>query len=307
MLGITPNDILKIKNNIELSSVSILNAPTGSGKSTTVIKSLYEFNEVENTIFVLQPTRPATTSLHDYMQTKIGEKKCGFAADSIIKYKNNHLYKICSGKSIKIKENNSENTKVVYATYGHFKNKILRFKSYIDTYGINCNLRFCDIIVADEAHCGNMDLEMILGLFRYIIDLGCTKIPKLMLSSATILPEETSFPDSPFYQIKSKSYPVEIQYHKKDYSLTDKNLISDTIQIIIQKHQDIRIKDEGSIWLVFCSGSAEVEQICKALLTLNDNSIYVCPAYSDLIEELIALAMERFEEKQQLEHSKDGE
>ena len=30
-------------------------------------------------------------------------------------------------------------------------------------------------------------------------------------------------------------------------------------------------------------------------------------AYSDLIEELIALAMERFEEKQQLEHSKDGE
>lgn len=30
-------------------------------------------------------------------------------------------------------------------------------------------------------------------------------------------------------------------------------------------------------------------------------------AYSDLIEELIALAIERFEEKQQLDHSKDGE
>jgi reverse gyrase len=54
-------------------------APTGSGKSTTMIETLYKKGGAEK-IFITEPTVPAAEGLYKYMSNILGKENVGFEA-----------------------------------------------------------------------------------------------------------------------------------------------------------------------------------------------------------------------------------
>ncbi len=202
-MSITNDDIEIILENSH-SQFSILCAPTGSGKSTNIP---LEFIKQNLTLMSLQPTIPATVEISRYMKTKLGDLNVGFAADSIIKYSNTALKKLVKGKNI----SNSESiTPLVYCTYGHFNNKILSvvgFANKIESLAERNEIDylFCDIVIFDEVHSGAWELEIIMGAFKYGFEELNLNLPKAILTSATIEPDETPFPTSKFYKIESRN------------------------------------------------------------------------------------------------------
>jgi len=97
-------------------------------------------------------------------------------------------------------------------------------------------------------------------------------------------------------EIKTKSLPVEIQYHNLDYKPDSKNIYTDLALVISNKHMRAPVQDlETSKWLVFCPGSSEVELVCSLLRNFNLEKVKIYPAYSDLPKEQIDAIFEKSE------------
>lgn len=278
-MGITEKNIEDILYNAK-DDFSIISIPTGSGKTTTLLEGIVNRNM---TVMSLQPTRVAAKEIATYMKTKLGDINVGSGADSIIEYINIPLSKLCKGKSL-LEEDFDKVTPLVYCTYGHFKNKLL---SVIKHALLNenrdlINYCFCDIVVLDEAHSGNADLELIMYLLKYgKEDLGMN-LPNVILASATINPDETPFPYSKFFKIESRTYPITIEYINTDFSLNDQKIYDFTVEKILENHNKNPPGKGGSTWIVFCSGRSEVDKICDAINSLSDRSFFALPAYSEL-------------------------
>ena len=135
-------------------------APTGSGKSTTLIESIQrQASEILNRnfkIYVVEPTIPATIGLYKRMVELYGDEiQIGYAAESNVNYNNN--------------------TEIVYCTGGHMENKML---SNFQNGEPKTNIDFCDVIILDEAHRESLDQDTIVALWKtaLLADAKVTKI-----------------------------------------------------------------------------------------------------------------------------------
>ena len=126
------DDTQKILELIAGNPVCGVIAPTGSGKSTTLIEAIYR-NDVR--IFVVELTIPAVENLYRYMAARLGKENVGWAAEGNVHY--------------------DQTSKLVYCTAGHMRRKMLNLfeAGRIRTESIN----FCDVLVIDEAHAGGLD------------------------------------------------------------------------------------------------------------------------------------------------------
>lgn len=262
---ISDADIKRVKDGLLSNDVIRIVAPPGSGKSTFLVKSLYEELGTTGRIFVCEPTVPAVESLTLYMKRILGDAAVGSAAERIIHY--------------------NKNNQVVYCTSGHLMEKLLSYfrNGQIKTAGIN----FCTIIMIDEAHNRTIDNDTIISLWNIITKVaifsGYKSItrPKLILSSATLDSRGSLFENSPIYQIGTAGYEVKTIYHNRDYTPYDKNLYIDVAKVIIEKHsqQPVRTvaeeykeaKISGDTWLVFCPG---IEEVSTVIRYLNDKRNY---------------------------------
>jgi HrpA-like RNA helicase len=104
--GIDEKQIQDIFNFIGENAYCGIVAPTGSGKSTSLIKKLYDDGD-EPRIFVSEPTVPAARGLASEMKGRLGNNIVGFAAEGVIQYSNS--------------------TKVIYCTAGHLRRKMLNY------------------------------------------------------------------------------------------------------------------------------------------------------------------------------------
>lgn len=289
-LGIQDTDFYQIIENVKNNRISILGAKVGSGKSTLVGEALVDYGYK---VLYLELTRQAVHSLFDYQNEKLKDSVfVGFAAESYTQYVNKELSLLMSNYS----NPHIEDTQLVYATYGHFKVKFFKLvksllKDIVKDGSMQINktsnikLKFFDVIIFDEAHSKNVDLELIARFWKFTLEHLNITLPHLMLTSGTIEPEDTLFEDAIHHKIETKSYPVKIEYSLVDYDLNDKNLIKDYIDVVCKKHNEFKIKSTGSTWIVFCSGTSEVNTICDKLNEINNSNLIALPNYSDLTEE----------------------
>ena len=270
--SIDENDVEKLCDVIENNDVFVLRSKTGSGKSTFLIKSLY--NRGYKT-FILGPTIIAVQAVYNFMQQQLGENNIGFAYDSKINYKNKILNNLRNPALIGPIDDSD--TSVVYCTSGHITQ---RFFDLIKCSKTINDLKFCDILFIDEAHNGSLDYSIIMTLWKYLYDKGI-KLPKLFLVSATIDVKATIFPNAPVFEVKIDSYPIDIIYNTKDYLPDSDDIYTDLANVIIKYHKskETYLKS-GEIWLVFCPGEAEINKTLSLLLKEGDDSLIPVSLYS---------------------------
>lgn len=231
------------------NSVTQINAPTGSGKSIGVPEHLAKQGA---TVFVSVPTRVSATSLCDYLKIRNPDMSIGYAADGISKY--------------------NDNTKVVYATSGHIRRKLLSIISKGTRHGFT----FADVLILDETHSGSLDNTVIISLWMYVRKMG-KHVPKLVLLSATpsTLPID---PDPVVFDVPVPSpYPVQVYYDPVEDGA---NIYEQAASIVLGLRNDPRFS--GDI-LVFVPGAGEAEEVMNYLLEYND--LMVIPAYSTMAME----------------------
>lgn len=265
--------------------VSAVIAPPGTGKSTTVVHFL---NSLGAKIFIVEPTVLACDNLQRYMKT-LAKKNVGMAAEAKVNYHNAFISKIREGSSVAGSVAGATEEEIVYCTAGHMKKIMLDCVRYAyskkkvtaigETFE-DVDLRFCHILMLDEAHSGSLDNDVIMHLYKFLHSHGA-QLPKLLLSSATLDIQNTPFPSALHYQIPSVAYPVEIQWHPTEYSVDDPELYTATVQVIKDKHAQSAVpSDSSDVWLVFCAGAHEVETVISGLAGIP--GLEAIPAYGNL-------------------------
>lgn len=260
-LKITPhlvNILQLVANNPEV----IVSAPTGTGKSLGIPWAVAQTGAK---IFISVPTVTAAVSLSETQKKLSPNLAVGYAAESNVRY--------------------NETTKIVYATSGHIRRKML---SYINK-GICSPINFTDVLMIDEVHTGSADNDIIVALWRYcgtgvsggseargdqtdIVNNSKTQVPRLIYSSATIPPNLTGV----IYEVPDKNYPVQIRYYDRDLDIDDQEIYTALTHLIKNYHNS---SVEGG-FLVFMSGANEVESLIRTLGPLE--KALILPAYSTL-------------------------
>lgn len=276
MQGLKAEEVYKFIDKFENSKFHIasLVAMTGVGKSTAVPSAFYSKGR---TIMVVQPTIAASTDIPKYLKRFIPESDIGTAVEGDVKYKNKVLY-----------ARDTETTPMVYCTAGHFRNIMLKYAENPDMF----EEPFVDYIFLDEAHTGDLNYDLIMYLFAYLLSkLDSSRLPRLLLVTAT--PGVYPFKDNMMLKqtYPGKSYPVEISYHTRDYKNLKgrdyEQLFLDVIDVVTKDHSErIVPEDENDGWLIFCPGKNEILTIVEGLRKNTQNSIII-PYYSGIGEEAI--------------------
>jgi hypothetical protein len=239
-------------------------AQTGTGKSTTFPIGLYKKRK---SVFVVQPTIAAVMGLARTVSSMIPKEMVGTAADREAKYFNRYL-----------RSRDTQITPIVYCTSGHLKNLLLKMAEK------SRGVRFVDYVLLDEAHTGSLDYDLIMYLYRYLLDLG-ESLPQLILVTAT--PGRVPFDKSDIFTAayKGTSFPVEIFYHKRDYESNQsaqRMIYPDLAAVVAEWHKARPVaSNEVDGWLVFCPGKPEIQVIVKALQE-NTEKTMIVPLYSNM-------------------------
>ncbi len=286
--GISASDIDAVLKLLTANSVIGVVAPTGSGKSTTLIEA---FTRLAPCVFVSEPTVPACDSLRKRMGSLMGKDRVGQAAEGKVQYTNPHLSAIRDRTALPTKEGGGGPgaTALVYCTSGHLRRvffDLIKYAQSLPGGFRTANLAFCDVLVLDEAHGGSLDLDIIMYLYIWAASQGAA-MPRLVLASATLVMASTPFPRSPAYEIKVTGYPVTVEYAPKDYKPEDRDLYPDTGKTVLARHKTTPIdgKDHGSTWIVFCPGLAEIEAVAKVLRAQEDKTLIITLAHSSISAE----------------------
>jgi HrpA-like RNA helicase len=263
-------------------------APPGSGKSTTLMKGVHEnmtkiFNKEESKsykpfrMFVVEPTVPATTGLYNYMNDKYGKKiKIGYSAERDVRY--------------------NKDTELVYCTGGHMENKIIAL--FKDGAAIS-DWDFCDVLVLDEADRGSLDYETIIALWLQADNMK-KNVPRLILMSATLSMTDLGFKGFSLVEAEHTPFPVKVEYKEdRKYRIDDNELYRDTGKIVYERHSVTPIPEKGtitveqtivsdkkkkttstrqvdmpgySVWIVFCPGKRELMSCANACKKLYEDN-----------------------------------
>ena len=247
-LPVSPH-LENIVNVIKNNPTSMIVAPTGSGKTLGIPLAL---SALEIKTFISVPTRMIAIGTYEsqlYIQQDLRPKN---EASSIVGYAS-------QGKI-----NYTKNTKIVYATSGHIRRKMLRYFSRDSIRPID----FCDVLIVDEIHTGSIDNTVIISLWCLAFLKG-VKVPKLVMMSATPNYVGRISPEPEVYEVViESSYTVEPVYHNRDYDLSkDDSILWNDIAKIAYKFHTENPYDDGHI-LIFGPGLEEIETIGREITNM---------------------------------------
>ncbi|HPP03872.1 MAG TPA: ATP-dependent RNA helicase [Spirochaetota bacterium] len=247
----------KIIEAVRENQVVVIEAPTGSGKTTQIPQIL--FNAGLNgwgIIGVTQPRRIAAVSVSariaEEMEVELGR---------LVGYK------------IRFEDHTSAHTKI----------KIMTDGILLEELRSDPDLLKYSIIIVDEAHERSLNIDFILGLLKEI--LKKRKDFKVVVSSATINASLFSkyFNNAPIISVETKPYPIEVIYSplskKDDYEEMQTKIIE-----IVSSIENRNLK--GDI-LIFLPGEDSIKDCCRRLEMINTtDSMVILPLYARLsIEE----------------------
>ena len=233
---------------VQQHSVSVLQAETGSGKSTQVVQYLMDagFGE-RGTIVCTQPHEMAAVSL----ATHVAQEMAGEVGKDV-------GYKV--GSRVKT----SSSTKVIFMTNQALLNECLT----------DPGLKAFSCVVVDEAHERRLDTDLLLSMVKRCLAQNLDL--RVVITSATIDPQVfvDFFNKCKVMRIGGRTFPVDVEW--KDSASDDDqfdNYVEAAVSKAMQIHQN---KPSGDI-LVFLTSPSEIKKSCDLLQQrLEDRTDFTC-------------------------------
>ncbi|PQE13339.1 hypothetical protein CJF31_00008335 [Rutstroemia sp. NJR-2017a BVV2] len=243
---------------LEQYQVIILVGETGSGKTTQLPQYLHEAGYTKGgmKIGVTQPRRVAAMSVAQRVAEEMGSKL------------GNEV-----GYAIRFEDCTSDKTLIKYMTDGHLLKEVMMSPS-LDEY---------QVIMVDEAHERTVHTDILLALLK---DLAKERPIKLVIASATINAQafSTFFDDAPIFNVKGRTYPVEIYYTPQP----EANYLAAAITTLFQIH----ISQPSGDVLIFLTGQEEIETAEERISDIQKKlgskirELIICPIYANLPTDL---------------------
>jgi ATP-dependent helicase HrpA len=223
------HDIIKA---VRKNQVVVITGETGCGKTTQLPLLCLEAAGQDSRIAVTQPRRIAAISIARRVSENIGFATGGLA-----------------GFKTRFDECVSGNTQILFQTDGMLVTEIGQDR-FLNKY---------NVIMIDEAHERNLNIDIITGHLRWLA--GKRRDLKIIISSATIHPELFShaFGNAPIIHIKGRTFPIRIIHDPYDESKTDH------VQAAVNAVDRINTTDENGDILIFMPTERDILSVKRKL------------------------------------------
>lgn len=234
-VSLVVDDVL---DSIEKKTLTVLQAPPGSGKSTVLPLHFLENHSPKQQVWLVQPRRLAAKSVAERLAFSLGET----VGESV-------------GYSVRFENKAGNKTKLLVVTEG-----VLLQKLQADPF-----LENVELIVFDEFHERSLNSDLSLALARYVQKHLKPEL-KMLLMSATldVAKMKTKLPDAAFVEAQGRMFPVKVFHNEKYVSRNWFEVFVDQVVFAFKNH------DSGHL-LGFLPGRAEIfkakEQIEKRIST----------------------------------------
>lgn len=243
---------------VQRNQVIVVEAPTGSGKTTQIPQMLFEAGlDGWGMIGVTQPRRIAAFGVSKRIAQEMEANFGGLV-----------------GYKMRFDDFTTENTKIKIMTDG-----ILLEELRSDPL-----LRKYSILIVDEAHERSLNIDFILGLLKEVVKERSDF--KVIISSATINASLFSsyFNDAPVVSVQTEPYPIEVKYMKLKRHDDHEEILNKIVMIV----EELEEKDMPGDVLIFLQGENPIKDCCQMLETLAANNHYalkILPLYARLAPE----------------------
>ncbi|WP_413483840.1 ATP-dependent helicase HrpB [Morganella psychrotolerans] len=226
----------------------LLQAPTGSGKSTVLPLLMLDDASVTGRIIMLEPRRIAARSVAHRLASQRGEK----VGETV-------------GYRMRGETRVSKTTQIEVVTEGILVRMLQQDPELSDV----------DIIILDEFHERSLQADLALAL---LLDVQSSLRPdlRLLIMSATLNNEQllSLLPDAEVITAEGRAFPVERRWQPLN---PHQPFISEVARHVLQLYQ----QESGSV-LVFLPGQAEICRLQEQLAGKTDADTLICPLYGAL-------------------------
>lgn len=226
----------------------LLQAPTGSGKSTVLPLLMLDDASVTGRIIMLEPRRIAARSVAHRLASQRGEK----VGETV-------------GYRMRGETRVSKTTQIEVVTEGILVRMLQQDPELSDV----------DIIILDEFHERSLQADLALAL---LLDVQSSLRPdlRLLIMSATLNNEQllSLLPDAEVITAEGRAFPVERRWQPLN---PHQPFISEVARHVLQLYQ----QNSGSV-LVFLPGQAEICRLQEQLAGKTDADTLICPLYGAL-------------------------
>ncbi|MCZ8343441.1 MAG: ATP-dependent helicase HrpB [Leptospira sp.] len=243
------NHIEEIRESIHKNTVTILESPPGTGKTTVLPLELLTLVRPGKKIAILEPRRIAAKNAALRMSEAIHEKPGG---------------KI--GYRVRFESKISKETQIEFLTDGIFTKLILEDPELTDY----------DLILFDEFHERRLETDLCYALTKHTTEIFRSDL-RILIMSATLegkLYEKLGIKNPPIL-VEVPSHPLEIFY----LGSSEKKLEDRLVDLIPKAIQQL----EGDL-LVFLSGKRDIQNLTHRLLSISEltNQTDIFPLHGNL-------------------------
>ncbi|MBI5222348.1 MAG: DEAD/DEAH box helicase [Candidatus Magasanikbacteria bacterium] len=233
---------------------AVIIGETGSGKTTRIPDFLLdEFPDAK--VAITQPRRVAARSVARYVAGRRG----GRVGEEI-------------GYQVRFEDKTTEGTRANFMTDGILLRK-LQFDPLLQEY---------DIVMVDEAHERNLNIDFVLGLLKRVQaerkKKGMQEL-KVIATSATIEKEKFAnyFGGSPVVEVPGRMHPVDVQYAREE--------VRDYPKAAAQRVKEIVTSGAQGDVLIFMPGEEEIRRTIQEIEALNLSCIDAMPLFGAMAPE----------------------
>ena len=252
----------EIINAARENDIVFIDGETGSGKSTQITQIL--LSEHYNRIILVQPRIIAVRNIYGRTKYELAEKIGIDEAEKLISYRTAD------------ERSGPDNSKIEIVTDG------LSFArdSHLGTLGEG------DVLIIDEVHEGNLNVEMLLAFTKESVRRGDNVKFFIMTATADMERLADYFDDvcesrPPIIKVKGRMFPIE------KFERPDSDIVTETIKAAEIIHADLEINpDAPNAIQVFVAGLGEVndaiDDIRRKLPQEIAKNAKIFPLYADL-------------------------
>ena len=239
-----------LRTQLQTHSQVLIQAPTGSGKSTALPAEMLQWPEISGKILMLEPRRVATRSIAQFIAQSLGEK----VGEQV-------------GYRVRGETKVSKNTRLEIVTEGILTRMI---QADPELTGI-------DAIIFDEVHERHLTTDLGLAL-ALETQLGFRDDLKIILMSATLDKASVAhiMPDAEILQSEGRLYPVSVDY----CAPADSKHYLTTIRTCLLKL--INGDEYNGDILVFLPGKADILRLQQQLDDYLPTNCVCTPLYGEL-------------------------
>ncbi|MBS1637363.1 MAG: ATP-dependent helicase HrpB [Bacteroidetes bacterium] len=240
--------IPQLRRTLDESTLAILQAPPGAGKSTILpLELLNEAWLEDKTMIILEPRRLAARAVAERMASLLGEQ----VGQTI-------------GYRIRFENKTSAKTRILVVTEG-ILTRMLQQDNSLEGIGL---------VLFDEFHERSLHADLSLALSLQVQQVLRPEL-RVLIMSATLNTGhiQKALPHAPIITSDGRQYPVQVKYMEENTQAYISDNMASAIRLALKEQQ-------GDI-LCFLPGAGEIRQT-EALLDGTLSGVLIYPLYGDL-------------------------